>query len=84
MEQKPTNRFIQFLGGKTSYYVLGLIILSAIAIFLVDKVSFVFTPLLTVLFSILPPFIFAVVIFYIFNPFVGWVEKRCHERGRSL
>jgi len=76
MEQKPTNRFIQFLGGKTSYYVLGLIILSAIAIFLVDKVSFVFTPLFTVLFSILPPFIFAVVIYYIFNPFVGWIEKK--------
>ncbi|GAA3023555.1 AI-2E family transporter [Tetragenococcus solitarius] len=76
MKQKSENRFIQFLGGKTSYYVLGLIILSAIAIFIVNKVSFVFTPLVTILMSVLPPFIFAVVIYYIFNPFVMWVEKK--------
>ncbi|MEL5941223.1 AI-2E family transporter, partial [Tetragenococcus halophilus] len=47
MEQKKTNRLIQFLGGKTSYYILGLIILSAIAIFLVNKVSFIFVPFIT-------------------------------------
>ncbi|MDN6728479.1 MAG: AI-2E family transporter, partial [Tetragenococcus halophilus] len=76
MEQKKTNRLIQFLGGKTSYYVLGLIILSAIAIFLVNKVSFIFVPFITILLTFLPPIIFAIVIYYIFKPFVSWVEKK--------
>lgn len=34
------NRLIQFLGGKTSYYVLGLIILCAIAAFYLNKSRF--------------------------------------------
>ncbi|GEQ37675.1 hypothetical protein TH5N_07360 [Tetragenococcus halophilus] len=76
MEQKKTNRLIQFLGGKTSYYILGLIILSAIAIFLVNKVSFIFVPFITILLTFLPPIIFAIVIYYIFKPFVSWVEKK--------
>lgn len=76
MEQKRHHRLIQFLGGKTSYYVLGLIILSAIAIFLVNKVSFIFVPFITILVSFLPPMIFAVIIYYIFKPFVTWVEKK--------
>ena len=32
------NRLIQFLGGKSSYYVLGLIILCAIAAFLLKQI----------------------------------------------
>lgn len=41
------NRLIQFLGGKTSYYVLGLIILCAIAAFLLKQISFLFDPFLS-------------------------------------
>ncbi len=38
------NRLIHFLGGKTSYYVLGLIILSAVAVFLLNQISFYLHP----------------------------------------
>lgn len=80
MEKKPSNRLIQFLGGKTSYYVIGLTVLSASAIFIINKISFIFKPALTLIFTILPPVIFAVVIYYIFNPFVSWLEKKIQRK----
>lgn len=49
------NRLIHFLGGKTSYYVLGLIILSAVAVFLLNQISFLFTPFSAILTAIIPP-----------------------------
>ncbi len=51
------NRLIHFLGGKTSYYVLGLIILSAVAVFLLNQISFLFTPFSAILTAIIPPFL---------------------------
>lgn len=64
------NRLIQFLGGKTSYYVLGLIILCTIAIFLLNQISFLFTPFTAIITAIIPPFLFGLILYYLFNPIV--------------
>ncbi len=73
---KKENRLIQFLGGKTTYFVLGLIILSALAIFLLNKITFFFTPFYTILMAILPSVVFALIIYYAFAPLVNWLSKK--------
>lgn len=76
MKEQPRNRWIAFLGGKTSYYVLGLILLSTFLVFMLNKISFIFQPVATIIMTILAPIIFAVVIYYICNPFVSWLERK--------
>lgn len=41
-ETDTTNRLIRFLGGKTSYYVLGIVILLALIIYFFHQISFIF------------------------------------------
>lgn len=73
---KKENQLIRFLGGKTPYYLLGLVVLSALSIFLLNQISFFFKPLNTVLMAILPSIVFAIVIYYIFSPLVSWLSKK--------
>ncbi len=47
-KEKP-SKIIQFFGGKTSYYIIGLIILSSLAIYLLNTVSFIFKPLVVII-----------------------------------
>lgn len=70
------NRLMNFLGGKTSYYVIGLIALSALAILLLDQVSYIFGPIVTIILTVLPPVVFAGVLYYVFNPLVTRMEKK--------
>lgn len=83
MEQK-NHRIIKFLGGKTPYYLLGLICLSAVTIFLLDKISFVFQPLFVVIATVLPPIICALIIYYLFNPLVNYCHEKKIPRGISI
>ncbi len=78
------NRLIHFLGGKTSYYVLGLIILSAVAVFLLNQISFLFTPFSAILTAIIPPFLFGLILYYLFNPVVDKLESKKIPRSVSI
>lgn len=70
------NRLIAFLGGKTSYYVIGLVLLSACTIFMLDKIYFVFKPFVTILLVTLPPLVFGLVLYYVFNPLVKKLAQK--------
>ena len=71
------NRLIHFLGGKTSYYVLGLIILSAVAVFLLNQISFLFTPFSAILTAIIPPFLFGLILYYLLTRWsINWNRKK--------
>lgn len=69
------NRFIKFLGGKNLVFVLVLFILIGLMVFIYDKVSFIFNPLLVILSTITPPIILAFVAYYLLNPIVDVLEK---------
>ncbi|WP_010098325.1 AI-2E family transporter [Ornithinibacillus scapharcae] len=69
------NRFIKFLGGKNLVFVLVLLILIGLMVFIFDKVSFIFNPLLVILSTITPPIILAFVAYYLLNPIVDILEK---------
>lgn len=78
------NRLIQFLGGKTSYYVLGLIILCAIAVFLLKQISFLFDPFFVIISTLIPPFLFGLILYYLFNPLVDRLETKKIPRIVSI
>ena len=78
------NRLIQFLGGKTSYYVLGLIILCAIAAFLLKQISFLFDPFFVIISTLIPPFLFGLILYYLFNPLVDRLETKKIPRIVSI
>ena len=78
------NRLIQFLGGKTSYYVLGLIILCAIAAFLLKQISFLFDPFFVIISTLIPPFLFGLILYYLFNPLVDRLETQKLPRIASI
>jgi predicted PurR-regulated permease PerM len=78
------NRLIQFLGGKTSYYVLGLIILCTIAVFLLKQISFLFDPFLVIISTLIPPFLVGLILYYLFNPLVDRLEAKKIPRIVSI
>lgn len=83
-EPKQKNKLISFLGGKTSYYVTGLVILLCIAVLLLQQVSFLFHPIAVVIRTILPPAIFALILYYVLDPLVDFLEAKGLRRTLSL
>ncbi|MEN2768868.1 AI-2E family transporter [Ornithinibacillus xuwenensis] len=69
------NRFIKFLGGRNLVFSLSLLILIGIMIFIYDKISFVFNPIIVVLSTITPPIILAFIAYYLLNPIVDFLER---------
>ena len=84
MEKKSSHRLISFLGGKTSYYILGLICLFAITVLLLREVSFLYEPIMVLIGTILPPVIFALVLYYTLCPIVDFAESKKIPRTISL
>lgn len=82
--EKKNHRLIAFLGGKTSYYVLGLICLFTITVLLLREVSFLYQPLIVLIGAILPPVIFALVLYYTLCPIVDFAESKKIPRTLSL
>ena len=72
--QEPT-RFIKFLGGRNLLFSLLVLILIGVMIFIYNKVSFVFHPLIVILSTIAPPVIIAFIVYYLLNPVVNLLEK---------
>lgn len=74
------SRWMNFLGGTDLLFTLVAVILLGIAFFLFNQVSYIFTPVLVVISNILMPFVIALLMYYLFNPFVNYLEKRKVKR----
>ncbi len=70
-----SSRFIKFLGGRNLAFSLLILILVGITIFIFNKVSFIFHPLVVILSTVGPPVILAFIVFYLLNPIVNLLEK---------
>lgn len=84
MEKEKPSKIIQFFGGKTSYYMIGLIILSALAIYLLNTVSFIFRPIVVIITTVLPPMVFALLLYYLLNPVVNFLNKKGLSRTLGI
>lgn len=74
MEEKK-QRWIEFLGGKNFIFTCSAFLLIGSCVWLLSKIAFIFTPLAIILFAILPPAIFAIVLYYMFNPLVNLCQN---------
>ncbi len=72
---KEPSRFIKFLGGKDSLFALVLLLLIGIIIYVYDKISFVFYPIVVIFSTIAPPIILAFIAYYLLNPIVNLLER---------
>ncbi len=83
MEREPnshgskfgTSKFMKFFGGRDIYFILGLLILIGLTVFIFQKVSFIFEPIVTVTTTLIGPIIVAFIAFYLFNPLINFMER---------
>lgn len=72
---KTTSRFMKFIGGRDLLFGLILLVLIGIAIFIYDKVAFVFNPFIVIFSTVIPPVILAFIAYYLLNPIVNLLER---------
>lgn len=69
------TRFMKFMGGKNLVFGLSMLILIGIAIFIFEKVSFIFQPFVIIFNTIAAPVILGLILFYLFNPVISFMER---------
>jgi len=72
----PTkDRIIRFLGGKTTLFILIVLLLAGVNIMIFDKISFIFYPF-RVLFSVVVlPIVLSAILFYLLRPLLHLLEQ---------
>lgn len=84
MNKQEETRWVKFLGGKNVAFTLIIICLIAATILLLNKISFVFKPLVVVISAIFPSLVFAIVLYYLFNPLVSLLNKKQFSRSMAI
>lgn len=74
------TRWINFLGGNNLLFTLVVLIMLGIIFFLYNQVEFLFVPILIIFSNILMPFVIALLLYYLFSPFVDFLEKKKVKR----
>ncbi|WP_106495238.1 AI-2E family transporter [Lentibacillus sp. Marseille-P4043] len=72
---KTASRFMKFIGGRDLFFGVILLILIGITIYIYDKISFIFNPIIIIFSTIVPPIILAFIVFYLLNPIVNLLER---------
>lgn len=80
MEKKSETRWIKFLGGKNLLFTLIALLLLGAVIFIFHQVGFIFGPIGVVFKTIIGPTILALILYYLFNPVINWLEKHKIKR----
>lgn len=84
MKSWKSTRWIEFVGGKNLVFTLIVLILGALAIYLLNMISFIFDPLRVIIATIIGPVLLSLVLYYLFNPLVNWLEKHRIKRLYSV
>lgn len=74
------SKYISFLGGKNLLFTLGTLIMLGVLIFIYDQIAFIFEPIVVFFSSIIAPVIVAVLVYFLFNPLIDWLEKKGLKR----
>jgi len=69
------SRWKSFLGGNDTLYTLVVAILVGILILLINQLDFIFSPIIIILSSILVPFVISILLYYLLNPLVDFMER---------
>lgn len=79
MNNKKSN-FISFLGGRNLLFSLIVLILIGILIFVYHQIAFIFKPVVIFFSAVIAPVILAVLLYFLFNPVIDWMEKHKIKR----
>ncbi len=69
------TRFIQFLGGKNLLFGLVTLLLVGCIIFIYEKISFIFYPIVVFLRTVVLPVILALILYYLLRPVLNLLMK---------
>lgn len=69
------TRFIQFLGGRNTLFLLLTILLVGLIIWIFDVVSFIFYPIQVLLANVVVPVILATIAYYLLRPFLALLMR---------
>ncbi|WP_051681505.1 AI-2E family transporter [Virgibacillus alimentarius] len=75
MEKKSLTRFMKFIGSRDLIFILMVVILLGIAIFIYNKISFIFYPFIVIISTVTAPIILAFIAYYLMNPIVNLLER---------
>src|SRR5699024_2008060 len=75
MEKKSLTRFMKFIGSRDLIFILMVVILLGIAIFIYNKISFIFYPFIVIISTVAAPIILAFIAYYLMNPIVNLLER---------
>ena len=78
------SRWINFLGGMNLVYTLGILIMIGIIFLLFNTVSFLFEPLVIIISSIIMPMVISLLLYYLFNPLIDFLEDKGMKRIISV
>ncbi len=71
-----SSKWIKFLGGRNLIFTLVVIILTAVALLLVQQLDFIFYPITVILSNVLIPLVIATIFYYLFNPVITFFERK--------
>ncbi|MGV3085252.1 AI-2E family transporter [Enterococcus dispar] len=83
MEKKLT-RWINFLGGRNLIFTLVALLLMGAVLWLFSQLDFLFDPFVTIFKAISGPLILTMVLYYLFNPIIDWLEAKGIKRVISV
>lgn len=69
----------QFKNSKLFFWSIEFLV-AATLIFMLDKISFIFSPIVTFVTTLFAPIFLALILFYLINPLVNWMEKKKIKR----
>ncbi|BAK21641.1 AI-2E family transporter [Melissococcus plutonius] len=81
---KKETKWIQFLGGKGLIFTLVVFLLIGSTISIFQQISFIFHPLQIIFKIMINPVIFALILYYLFNPLVNYLEHHGIKRTYSV
>lgn len=75
LNRKEAHRIIQFLGGRTSLFVLFSILLIGLIILVYSNVAFIFYPIKVFFSNVVLPIILAAIAYYLLRPILRALER---------
>ncbi|WP_086348307.1 AI-2E family transporter [Candidatus Enterococcus clewellii] len=83
MDKKET-KWISFLGGRNLLFTLVALLLLGGVVFVFHLVGFIFEPLQIIFKTVIGPVILALILYYLLNPLINWLERRGIKRVISV
>lgn len=83
-QNQNQSKLIKFLGGKTTPYIISILLLIGFTILIFSQISYIFKPIIIIVNTLLAPVIISLVLFYILNPIINFMQKNRIERVTAI